>query len=105
MENSHSEWKKMKKRISFGFKLHEHPTEKEKRQRTQSLNNDFSIREKAKTRSFSVGSWKLTFGKKEKEIKNKTTTVNRWKKAGAQVITATKGFVISKIFFSILMLI
>ena len=67
MENSHSEWKEMKKRISFGFKLHENSSERQERQRTQSLNNNLPKTEKAKTRSFSVGSCKLTFGKKEKE--------------------------------------
>ena len=97
MEKSNSEWKEMKKRISFGFKLHDNPTEIEARQRTQSMNYDLPKNEKTKTRSFSVGSWKLTFGKKEKEIKQKTATQNRWKKAGAKVITANKGFVISVI--------
>ena len=100
MENSHSEWKKMKKRISFGFELHENSSEKEERQRTQSLNYEIPKSKKAKARSFSVGSWKLTFDKKEKEnkeVKKQTTTSNRWKNAGAKVITANKGFVISKI--------
>ncbi|CAG5110998.1 Oidioi.mRNA.OKI2018_I69.chr2.g5339.t1.cds [Oikopleura dioica] len=91
---SAKEWKKIKKRINYGFILHDNPVVAKRRNASTPAEVHFPPDpRKPKRRSFSLGAWKFSLVRKDKE-KEELGARERpkalWKNAGAKVITANK---------------